>query len=63
VLLAPSAVPVMAQWMISRAVYSCITALEVNLLNCRIPRVRRRSSGHRRSWRCSTVEHRRIYGT
>jgi hypothetical protein len=25
----------MAQWMISRAVYSCIAALEVNILNCR----------------------------
>ena len=31
----PSAVPVMAQWTVSRAVYLYIAALEVNVLNCR----------------------------
>ena len=33
----PSAVPVMAQWTVSRAVYLYIAALEVNVLNCRRP--------------------------
>ena len=32
----PSAVPVIAQWTVSRAVYLYIAALEVNVLNCRI---------------------------